>query len=329
MTSSSLLLLFLVTQSTTALQPYEAVEPHMGTMFRIKLYARDQAQAQEAFRAAFDRISRLDETLSDYQPDSELNRLSKIAVHHPVRVSADLYRVVASSEKLSVETGGAFDITLGPLTHLWRSARKRNLLPEAAEIKQARAQCGFGKLHLDRVNHTIELDDLGMQLDAGGIAKGYAADEALAVIQSRGILSALVAASGDLAFSNPPPGEQGWKIGIDSLDDAHAPFTRVMVLANAAVSTSGSSEQHLDVAGTRYSHIIDPTTGLGITKEITVTVISRRGMDADSMATAITVLGVMRGLAFIDRHPGTKAVVVSKEADQWKLFGSKEVKDKS
>jgi thiamine biosynthesis lipoprotein len=328
MTSSSLLLLFASLQAS-ALQLYEAVEPHMGTMFRIKLYAKDQAQAQEAFRAAFNRISHLDETLSDYQPNSELSCLSQSAVRHPVRVSDDLYRVIESSENLSSETGGAFDITLGPLTHLWRLARKRNQLPDAADIQKAKAHCGFRKLHLDKKNQTIELDDAGMLLDVGGIAKGYAADEALAVLQSTGILSALVAASGDLVFSNPPPGEQGWKIGIDSLDDAHAPFTRVMVLANAAVSTSGSSEQHLDVSGIRYSHIVDPETGFGITKSITATVIAPRGINADSMATAVTVLGVTRGLAFIGRHPGVMAVIVSKETDQLKLFESENLRHKS
>jgi thiamine biosynthesis lipoprotein len=328
MTSSSLVLLLAFLQASS-LQVYEAVEPHMGTMFRIKLYAKDQAQAQEAFHAAFNRISQLDETLSDYRPDSELSRLSQIAVHHPIRVSDDLYHVAESAENLFIESSGAFDITLGPLTHLWRLARKRNRLPDEAEIRQAKAQCGFGKLHLDRTNHTIELDEAGMQLDVGGIAKGYAADEALTVLQSRGIRSSLVAASGDLAFGDAPPGERGWKIGIDSLDDANAPFTRVMVLSNAAVSTSGSTEQHLDVSGTRYSHIIDPATGIGITKEITATVISRHGIDADSMATVIVVLGVTRGLALIDHHPGAMAILVSKEGDRMKLFESKEVIHKS
>jgi FAD:protein FMN transferase len=327
MTSSSLLLLFAALQAS-ALQIYEAVEPHMGTMFRIKLYAKDQVQAQEAFRAVFNRISQLDETLSDYRPDSELSCLSHIAVHRPVQVSDDLYRVIESSESLSSETGGAFDITLGPLTHLWRLARKRNQLPDTADIENAKAHCGFRKLHLDKAKQTIELDDPGMQLDVGGIAKGYAADEALAILQSRGILSALVAASGDLAFSNPPPGEQGWKIGIDSLDDAHAPFTRVMVLANAAVSTSGSSEQHLDVSGVRYSHIIDPESGFGITKPITATVITRHGIDADSMATAVAVLGVTRGLALINRHPGAMAVIVTQEGSRLKLFESKGIRRK-
>ena len=155
-----------------------------------------------------------------------------------------------------------------------------------------------------------------MQLDAGGIAKGYAADEALQAILLSGISSALVAASGDLAFSDAPPGEAGWKIGLDSFDSARAPFTRVLLLSNGAVSTSGPTEQHLDVAGVRFSHIIDPRTGLGLTRDITVSVIARRGIDADSMSTAVSVLGPERGLAFIEQQPGVGAIVVTNESGQ-------------
>jgi FAD:protein FMN transferase len=310
MTSSSLGLVF---AALAALHPYEAVEPHMGTLFRIKLYAPDETQARRAFQAAFARVAALDHALSDYQPDSELTRLSEIAVRHPVHVSDDLYCILTSSQALSRETRGAFDITLGPLTHLWRDARRLKRLPDISSIEQAKAKCGYRHLHLDRALHTVELDQPGMQLDAGAIAKGYAADEALRTLASCGIRSALVAASGDLAFSDAPPGESGWKIGIDSLDSANAPFTRVMRLSNAAVSTSGPSEQHLDTAGVRYSHIIDPATGMGLTRNITVTVVARRGIDADSLATAVGVLGVRRGLALIKRHTDASAMIVLNE----------------
>ncbi len=266
----------------------------MGTLFRIELYADNEAQAKHAFQAAFARIAELDQTLSDYKPDSELDRLSTSAVRHPVHVSKDLFRVVDASQDLSGKTDGAFDITIGPLTHLWREARKRHKLPDPTTIEQAKAKCGYRKLHLDYSRHTVELDESGMQLDVGAIAKGYAADEALLVITHCGIKSALVAASGDLAFSDSPPGHAGWKIGVDSVDAAHAPFTRILLLTNEAVSTSGSSEQHLDVAGVRYSHIIDPTTGMGLTRETTVTVVARRGIEADSLATAVSVLGTAR-----------------------------------
>ncbi len=312
MTSSNLAIAFFAAAALN-LHPYEAVEPHMGTMFRIKLYAANEHQAQLAFQAAFARIAQLDNTLSDFTPDSELDCLSQTAVHHPVHASDDLFRILDASENLSEKTGGAFDITLGPLTHLWRAARKRNQLPSPAAIQEAKANCGFRKLHLDRAQHTAELDQPGMQLDAGGIAKGYAADQALLVLTRCGIRSALVAASGDLAFSDAPPGQAGWKIGVDSLDSANAPFTRILVLANGALSTSGPTEQHLDSGGVRYSHIIDPATGLGLTHEITASVVARSGIDADSMSTALSVLGAERGLAFVDRQPGVAAIVVTNE----------------
>lgn len=285
----------------------------MGTLFRIKLYAADQQQAQRAFRAAFDRVAALDGTLSDYQPDSELNRLCRTAVHHPVQVSDDLFRVVSASVALSEKSGGAFDITIGPLTHLWREARKANRLPDQAAIRDAGARCGYRKLHIDQARHTIELDQSGMQLDVGGIAKGDAADQMLMVLSKLGLHSALVAASGDLAFSDAPPGETGWKIGVDSQDSAEAAFTSVLLLANSAVSTSGASEQHLDVNGTRYSHIIDPKTETGLSRPISVTIVARHGIESDGMSTAVSVLGAEGGLAFVEREPGVAALIVTRQ----------------
>jgi thiamine biosynthesis lipoprotein len=323
MTSSSLVAAAIALSTVASSpQPYEAVEPHMGTLFRIKLYAADEQQAQRAFRAAFDRIAELDDMLSDYKPDSELNRLCRTGVHHPVKIGNDLFRVISASEKLSEESGGAFDITLGPLTHLWRAARKVNRLPASQAIQEAQARCSFRKLHTDPAQHTVELDQENMQLDVGGIAKGYAADEALTVLSNLGIRSALIAASGDLAFSDAPPGETGWKIGIDSVDNAETPFIRVLRLANAAVSTSGASEQHLDANGTRYSHVIDPKTAEGLTRPITVTVIARHGIDSDGMSTAVSVLGVEHGLALIERQPGVAALIVTGDHGRMQVIES-------
>lgn len=289
---------------------YEGVEPHMGTLMRIELYAQNEEQAKQALRAAFDRIAQLDDTLSDYKPASELDRITEAAIGHPVPVSEDLFRVLSAAQKLSQESDGAFDITLGPLTHLWRAARKKGRAPSEEDIRAASARCGYRKMHLDREHRTVLFDMPGMQLDAGGIAKGYAADEALRVLSKLGIHSALVAASGDLAFSDAPPGKPGWQIGIDSLDTAQAPLTRTLILSNGAVSTSGDMEQHLDVNGTRYSHIVDPRTGEGLTRRITATVLARHGMDADGTTKVVSVLGQSRGLAFIEHHPCLAALVV-------------------
>jgi thiamine biosynthesis lipoprotein len=281
--------------AAAALQPYEAVEPHMGTLFSIKLYAADQQRAKQAFQAAFSRIAQLDETLSDYKAESELSR---ITLTSPTRMSGGLFAVLSEGQWLSEQTAGAFDVTLGPLTHLWRQARRARQLPAAEALNEALSRSGFRKMHLE--GRSVRFDVPGMQLDVGGIAKGYAADEALAVLCKLGIKSALVAASGDLAFSDAPPGEMGWKVAIDALD-------RPLLLTNAAVSTSGSTEQNFVVNGVRYSHIIDPKTGLGLTTQITTTVIAPHGIDADGMATAINVLGPERGLVFIEKQRGVAA----------------------
>src|SRR5205085_1455318 len=214
------------------------------------------------------------------------------------------------SQKLAAETAGAFDVTLGPVIRLWRQARKDIRLPSAAALREAAAHTGYRKLHLDPQAQTVMLDEPGMQLDVGGIAKGYAADAALSVIGQLGIASALVAASGDLAFGDPPPGTRGWRIGVDSLERSSS-FAPVLELCNAAVSTSGDTEQHLDIGGVRYSHIIDPTTGMGRTGSIAVTVVARHGVDADGLSTAVSVLGPERGIALIETHPDAAALIAT------------------
>ena len=269
----------------------------MGTLMRITLYASNRQSAATAFRAAFDRIHQLDEILSDYKPDSELNTICRTAVGHNIKVSEDLYRVLAASEHVAEDSDGAFDITLGPVIRLWRTARRQHELPSLEALQEAGSRCGYRKLHLNDKEHSVLLDQTGMQLDVGGIAKGYAADEALAVLTAFGIHSALVAASGDLAFSDAPPGTRGWRIGLPSSD--------VLELSNGAVSTSGDTEQHLDSNGKRYSHVIDPATKMGLTSGMIVTVTARRCIDADALSTAISVLGAEKGRKLIRKYRGT------------------------
>jgi FAD:protein FMN transferase len=289
---------------------FEAVEPHMGTLVQVTVYAPDEPHARDAFRAAFDRIRDLDRTLSDYRPDSELNQVTRTAVGRPVPVSDDLFEVLQKSQTLAEATGGAFDITQGPVVRLWRDARNTGRLPDPVVLKDAASRCGFGKLHLDRSRRTVTLDVADMALDVGAIGKGYAASEALEAVTAKGIRSALVAVSGDLAFSDAPPGQRGWRIGMHSLDPGIAGVPAVLELTNAAVSTSGSSEQHLDVNGRRYSHVIDPASGQALADDITVTVIARHGIDADGLDTAVSVLGEERGLRLIDAHPDAAALII-------------------
>ena len=331
------------------LQRFEAVEPHMGTLVRITVYATDEQSASDAFRAAFTRIRDLDRILSDYKPDSELNTITRTAIARAVPISADLFTVLQKSQELAGATGGAFDITQGPVIRLWREAQKTGRLPDPAALKEAAGRSGHRKLHLDPARHTVRLDEAGMALDVGAIGKGYAASEAVEVLEGLGIRSALVAISGDLAFSDAPPGQRGWRIAMYS-EDRDPPalslskgpalslskgpalslskgVPRVLELANAAVSTSGNSEQHVDIGGRRYSHIIDPSSRIGLVEDLTVTVVARHGLDADGLDTAVSVLGAERGLRLIDAHPDAAALIVERTPERVEVHLSRRFRE--
>lgn len=294
----------------TALHRYEAVEPHMGTLVRITVYAEGEPEARAAFRAAFARIAELDRTLSDYRPDSELNRIAASAVGRPVAVSPDLFAVLEAAQALAEATGGAFDVTQGPVVRLWREARKTGRRPDADALREAAARSGYRKLHLDPNGRTVRFERQEMALDVGGIGKGYAASEAIETLRAAGAPRALVAVSGDIAFGDPPPGRRGWRVRVhaEPMGDDRVP--PVLELRNGAVSTSGNVEQHLDIDGQRYSHVIDPESGLGLVADITVTVVARSGLQADGLDTAISVLGAERGLALVEQYPHAAALVI-------------------
>lgn len=284
----------------------------MGTMVRIVLYAADAAAARGAADAAFARVAALDETLSDYRDTSEVTRVSRASGGGPTPVSDDLFRVLRASQSMARATGGAFDATAGPLTLLWRAARRRSELPDAGRLDAALGCVGYDRMELDEVDRTVRLKATGMQLDLGGIAKGFAADEAVIVLGGRGIGRALVAAGGDIVGSDAPPGQDGWHVAIAG-DGARAGGS--VLIRNGAVSTSGDAEQFLEVAGVRYSHIIDPRTGRAVTGRSSVTVVARTGMTADSLATAVSVMGPGTGLAVVDGIAGAAARMTRIEED--------------
>lgn len=292
------------------LQRYEAVEPHLGTLVRIIVYAPGEEAARGAFRAAFDRIRDLDRVLSDYRDDSELNQVTRSGVGRAVRVSDDLFAVLAAADDLARATDGAFDITQGPVVRLWREARRTSRAPDPAALREARERSGFRRMRVDAAARTVTFDAPGMALDVGALGKGYAASEAIKVLGTLGIRSALVAASGDLAFSDAPPGQRGWRIGIESGDAAIATVPAVLELANAAVSTAGGREQYVEIDGRRYSHIVDPSSGMGLIDDLTVTVVAPHGLEADGLDTAISVIGARRGLELIESRPRTAALIV-------------------
>ena len=289
---------------------YESTQPQMGVPFKIILYAVDKKAANGAFEAAFPRIAELNRILSDYDPRSELSRLSRTGPSDRcVAPSDDLWFLLARSQTLAADTGGAFDVTVGPYVRLWRRARRQKQMPSDERLAQARAAVGYQYIELDPRARTARLLAPDMRLDLGGIAMGYAVDQALDVLRARGISRALIDASGDIGVGDPPPGKRGWTIGVAPLSIHRTP-SREILLANAAVTTSGDAFQHVEIDDRRYSHIVDPRTGLGLTDRSGVTVIGPDCTTADSLATAVSVLGPEAGLALVEKTPGAAAFIV-------------------
>lgn len=300
------------------LSRFEYERPQMGVPFRIVLYAAQQAPADAAAAAAFARVTALNASLSDYEDDSEITRLSKTAGSgRAVPVAPDLWNVLAAAQKLSARSDGAFDVTVRPLVQVWRRARRQREMPSLDRLAAAREVTGYQNLELDARHHTATLKLPGMQLDLGAIAKGYAADEALQTLRAHGLTRALVAAAGDMAAGDAPPGKRGWRIEVPSLDVPGAPPAQFVMLANAALSTSGDLFQRLELGGKRYSHIIDPRTGRPITDHSLVTLIARDCTTADSLATAVSVLGPEAGLALVRRTRGAEARVHSQPDEKF------------
>jgi thiamine biosynthesis lipoprotein len=298
--------------SSDSLARFAFTEPHMGTRFKIIVYAQDEAAAKSAVKAAFQRIADLDAIMSDYRSNSELMRLCQKAGSDQVPVSDDLFRVLERSQEVAQLSDGAFDVTVGPIVRLWRQARRSHEMPDPKELDRARELVGYQNVRLDAKNRTVQLLKPGMRLDLGGIGKGYAADAALKTLKEHGVSQALVAAGGDIAVSGPPPGTDGWTIGIAPLLDPDAKPNRYLILHDAAVSTSGDSEQYLEINGKRYSHIVDPRTGIGLVDRMSVTVVAPHGLIADPMTKVVSVLGPERGLAIIDATDGVAALIVRK-----------------
>jgi thiamine biosynthesis lipoprotein len=272
----------------------------MGTAFRIVLYAASTDQARRAAEAAFDRIALLDTLLSDYRLDSELMALCRRAGGAPLVIGADLFRVLSAAQEWARRSEGAFDATVGPVVRLWRRARRIGEAPDGAALERARALVGYEKLTLDAAAHTARLAEAGMLLDLGGIAKGFAADEAQIVLRRHHINSALVAAGGDVVVSAPPPGRGGWSIAVALPAPLLPADMPALELRDAAVSTSGDAEQFVTIDGVRYSHIVDPRTGWPLTGRSGVSIVARDGATADALATAVSVLGPERGLALVE-----------------------------
>ncbi len=318
---------FVSATAEEALQKFAFEKAEMGVPFRITLFAESEAVAKTAADAGFARVAALNHIFSDYEDDSELTLLSRTSGSgRAVKVSAELWTVLERAQALAARTDGAFDVTCGPLTSMWRRARRKQELPAPDLVAEMTSRVGWKKMRLDEKAHTVELLAPEMRLDVGSIAKGFACDEALKIVRAKGCPRAMVAGSGDISAGDPPPDRKGWRIeivGLDVDDAASAPAPMVVEIANAAIATSGDRNQRLDAGGRRYSHILDPRTGQPLTDHSLVSVIAKDGLTA-GISTACSVIGPQAALKLatewhaairMQRMPGGKVEIT--ESPDW------------
>jgi len=275
-----------------ASERFEFEETHMGVPVRIIMYAPSSEVADKAAQEAFAAFHTLNGIMSDYDSESELMLLC--ANDGSDQVSDDLFAVLQAAKHYSTISEGAFDITVGPMTRLWRRSQRQHELPSEELVQRAKELVGNHLWELDEGNdektRSVRLLKPGMKLDLGAIAKGYAIDQAFEIIRMHGITSMLVDAGGDIRVGSPPPSAEGWKI---------AKSNETVFMKEAAMATSGGRFQYVEIDNVRYSHIVDSTTGLGMTSLSTVHVTAPTAMQADALATAISILGEEKGKTLI------------------------------
>ncbi len=309
---SFLLVTILLAGCSPRLQKHEYVELVMASPARLVLYAENEASARQVARATYDRLHELDRVLSDWNPNSEL-RLLVAAAPEGRRTSVDLRDALRHAVRHARATGGAFDPTLGPLVSLWREARSTGTLPTREQLDAARALVDLDAIEFEQ--DVVRVSRPGVEVDLGGIGKGFALDEAARLLDSRGHPHHLLDLDGEIRVGSPPPGRDDWL--VDVLPPRGGQPGLSLALVDRSVSTSGDRHQFVEIDGIRYSHVLDPATGLGLVDPIQVTVIARHGETSDALATAGCVLGAKKLRVIMERHyPDAAAIVTSRHAER-------------
>ncbi|NIR00561.1 MAG: FAD:protein FMN transferase [Gemmatimonadales bacterium] len=288
----------------------------MGTTVEVFLYASTRDRAAELFEAAFQEIERVEEALSTYRSTSEISRINTTAAHRPVVTDPEVFSLIVRALEYGRRTGGAFDITVGPLVKAWGFFRGDGHYPSADALSEARARVGWQHVALDKAQRTIRFLTPGLELDMGGIGKGFALDRAARVLRRHGVDSALLGAGqSSYVAIGAPPDARGWPITVPSPHHPARALSSIQ-LRDQALSTSGSDRQYFELDGRRYSHIIDPRTGMPVTGMVQVTVIAPTATDSDALSTALFVLGRERAAALIEGMEGKAALLVTDDGGE-------------
>ena len=297
--------------SNYAREPVSSTRFLLGTTCTVTLY---DAPPEGIFERVFGRIAEIDARMSANREDSELSAVNRAAGERPVRVSADTFTVIARGLEFARLSGGAFDITVGPLVRLWGIGTDRARVPSAEEIRRAQALLGWQDVVLDRAASTVFLERAGMSLDLGGIAKGYAADETTRLLNAAGLKRAIIALGGNIYAMGRKSGGTPWRIGIQDPEDQRGDSMAVLEVEDRTVVTSGTYERFFERDGVRYHHILDPAAGQPARSGLSsVTIVSRDSTAADALSTSVFVLGAQRGLALLRELPGVEAVLLTED----------------
>jgi FAD:protein FMN transferase len=289
------------------LSVHEDSRVSMACTYGIRVYGPDASTLPAAASAALDEVDRIDRLMSHYKPESPLSRLNREAAHGPVVTDPELFHFLAECLRYSRESDGAFDVTVGPLMKAWGFFEGDGRVPTTSELATARAAVGYGHVILDSGARTVRFDRPGVELDLGGIAKGYAVDRAVGVLRERGISAALVSAGGSTLFAlGAPPGEEGWEIKVrDPVNPAQTAYTTR--LRDRALSVAGRHEKSFEAGGVTYSHIMDPRTGMPAPGVLMVAVVTATGTAGDALDDAFYVLGTEKTRGYLARLPPTDA----------------------
>ena len=267
-------------------------EQKMGSPLNIIFYAQDSVNANKLARTCFELIDSLNHIFSNYDSSSELTSINNNAGIAKNIASPLMWELIMQSKEAYFKSKGAYNIAMGPLTQLWRTARRLKQFPSQVQIKNKLILCNFNKIQLNDFDHSIYLTAKGMQLDFGGIGKGYIAQKVVDYLKKEGITTSLVDAGGDIVLGDAPPNKKGWTVGVNQPEKADDLLPEKLQLHNLSVATSGDVYQFIEHNGKKYSHIIDPSTGYGVTSLRNVTVIANDGALADWLATACSILPI-------------------------------------
>jgi thiamine biosynthesis lipoprotein len=298
------------------LHRHEAGRISMACEYAIEAYGRDADALPRIVDEAFDEVDRIDRLMSHYKADSPLSRINREAAQHPVAVESELFDFIVDAMRYHRDSDGAFDITVGPLMKAWGFFRGDGHLPSDDELATARRHVGGAHVRLDPMSKTIAFDESGVELDLGGIAKGYAVDRVVELLRRRHVAAALISAGGSTIYGlGAPPGADGWEVKLQDPIDPRA-IAFAVTLKDRALSVAGTSEKAFEARGVKYSHIMDPRTGKPVQGVLSVAVLARSGTAGDALDNAFFVLGPERSRAYVHRLPNTEVMFFIPDASR-------------